>query len=93
MVNNDRCERCGEVETYKHLMWECGEVRKIWMAFNEFSACNNYMEESILEYEDVFKIGSIGKINKVKLTVIQSMIQIERPMNWTIENIKKLIMN
>ena len=30
-------------------------------------------------------------MSKVKLTVIQGMIQIERPTNWTIENIIKIV--
>jgi hypothetical protein len=29
-------------------------------------------------------------MNKVKVKVIQGMIQIERPTNWTIEKIKKI---
>ena len=30
MSRSDECERCGEVETYKHLFWECSESRKVW---------------------------------------------------------------
>jgi hypothetical protein len=30
MVSNNKCKRCEEVETYKHLIWECGEAKKIW---------------------------------------------------------------
>jgi hypothetical protein len=36
MVNNDECKRCEELETYKHLIWECREARKIWQKFIEF---------------------------------------------------------
>jgi hypothetical protein len=90
MVNSDKCDRCMEVETYKHLLWECGEARKIWMAFNDFATIINHLEDRVLEYEDVFKIGNTENLNKVKVTVIQGMIQIERPTNWTIENIKKI---
>jgi hypothetical protein len=28
MVENNTCKRCGEVETYKNLLWECREVKK-----------------------------------------------------------------
>jgi translation initiation factor 2 beta subunit (eIF-2beta)/eIF-5 len=33
-VYNNKCKRCGDVETYKHLMWECKEARQIWIVFN-----------------------------------------------------------
>ena len=29
MSRSDQCERCGEVETYKHLFWECTESRRV----------------------------------------------------------------
>jgi hypothetical protein len=90
MTNSDKCGRCLEVETYRHLLWECVEARKIWIAFNDFAALTNYTEERVLEYEDVFKIGGTENMSKVKVTVIQRMIQIERPTNWTIENIIKI---
>ena len=53
MVNSDKCNRCVEVETYKHLLWECGEARKIWMAYNDFTTLTKHPEERVLEYEDV----------------------------------------
>jgi ribosomal protein L32 len=53
MVNDNKCKRCGEVENFKHLMWDCGEARKIWMAFNEYATRINHQEEKVLEYEDV----------------------------------------
>ena len=43
-----------------------------------------------MSYDDVFRIGSLGAINKVKMKVIQSMIQVERPTNWNIGNIIKI---
>ena len=30
MVNSDKCNRCGEVQSYRHLLWECRRARKIW---------------------------------------------------------------
>jgi hypothetical protein len=41
----------------------------------------------VLEFEKVYTIGNIGFANKVKMRVIQEMIQINRPANWTMENI------
>jgi hypothetical protein len=90
MVNNYKCKRCGEVETCIHLIWECGEVKKIWQIFNRFVISENQQEERVLEYENEYKIGSMANINKIKVRVIQEMIQIERPINWTIENKMKI---
>ena len=45
----------------------------------------------VLCYEDVFKIVESGVVSKVKMKVIQEMIQVERPVNWSIENVKKII--
>ena len=36
MSRDDECERCGEVETYGHLFWECTESRKVWGSYNEY---------------------------------------------------------
>ena len=90
MVNNDKCIRCADVETYKHLLWECREVQKIWELFNEFASHTNHQEERVLVYENVFEIGNKANINKIKIRIIQGMIQMERPKNWTMDNIIKL---
>ena len=47
-------------------------------------------KEVVEKYDDVFMIGNIGMLSKIKMKVIQGMIQIERPTNWTIEHIKKI---
>ena len=36
MSRTDDCEMCGEVETYRHLFWECRESRRVWRSFNEY---------------------------------------------------------
>ena len=90
MVNNNKCTRCAEVETYEHLLWECREVQQIWKLFNEFATYTNQQDERMLESENVFKIGNGAGINKTKIRIIQAMIQIERPRNWTMDNIMKV---
>jgi hypothetical protein len=34
MVNSDKCSRCGDVESYRHLLWDCLETKRVWQAFN-----------------------------------------------------------
>jgi hypothetical protein len=85
MVSNDKCKRCGEVETYKHLLWECREAIKIWRAYNGIIT---NQDEKIQNYEDIYNIGNTGVFNEIKIRVIQGTIQIERPVDWSINNIK-----
>jgi hypothetical protein len=90
MVNNNKCKRCENVETYKHLLWECIEAKKIWVAFNEFVTHLSLDQEKIKDYDDIFRIGKMGVLSKIKIRVIQEMIQIERPVNWAREKIQKI---
>jgi hypothetical protein len=89
-VKNNTCKRCEEVETYKHLIWECGEAKKIWQLFNRFATSENQQEERVLEYDNVFKVGTKANINMIKVKAIQELIQIEGPINWMIEKIMKI---
>ena len=54
MCDNNLCSRCGEVETYKHLLWGCIEARKIWQLYNQFAAQRNYHNVEVKEYSDIF---------------------------------------
>jgi hypothetical protein len=90
MVNSNKCKRCGDVETYKHLLWECREAKNIWELFNEFVTNINQINEKVQDYDNVFKIGNKEKISKVKMKLIQGMIQIECPRFWTLERIKEI---
>ena len=90
MVNNNKCKRCGEIETYRHLLWECRESRVIWKAYNYFLNLEKHPNEVISLYDDVFKIGNISDLSKIKIKIIQGKIQIERPVNWTKESIMKI---
>ena len=89
MSLSDQCERCGAVETYRHLFWECVESRKVWRAFNQ------YMEiigsnHKVNDYDNVFAIDRSGAISMIKVGVIQAMIQIVRPTGWNVERVRKL---
>ncbi len=63
MVTNNKCKRCEEIETYKHLLWECRESKRIWKHFNEFAVKENQLNERVIEYDNVFTIGNIANIN------------------------------
>ena len=83
--------RCGEIETYRHLLWDCRETKKIWQSFNEWMTYLEKRDERVLTYDGVFEIGNLDILTKIKIRVIQAMIQVERPINWSIENVKKIV--
>ena len=89
MSLNDECDRCGEKETYRHLLWECRETRRVWNAFNEYMISIN-QNHRVECYEKVFDIDMNGIVSTIKVRIVQAMIQIERPTGWGIERIKYL---
>ena len=89
MSRNDECERCGEVESYKHLFWECRESRRVWQVFNEYMR-NIGHQHRVDNYENVFNIDKNRIISMIKVKVIQAMIQIERPRGWTMTRVKAI---
>ena len=87
MINNNICERCQQIETTRHLLWGCVESRNIWELFNIWIANNNPISTVINEYQDIYRIDDCAHVCKVKMKIIQEMIQIERPQGWNIEKI------
>jgi hypothetical protein len=90
MTNNNICERCQQIESTKHLLWECVESRNIWVLFNRWTTNGNSVSNLINEYKDIYHIDDCGHVCKVKMKIIQEMIQIERPSGWNIERINKI---
>ena len=45
------------------------------------------MAQLINEYQDIYNIDDCAHICKVKMKIIQEMIQIERPCGWNMERI------
>ena len=88
MVDNNRCERCEGVESTKHLLWECAESRKIWALFNEWKVGHFPTSQCVIEYRDIYWVDDNAHVCKVKFKVIQELIQIIRPMGWSIDRIK-----
>ena len=89
MSLNNNCQRCGEKETYKHLLWSCSEARKIWNIFNTF-IIRIPLNQQANEYSEIFRIERLAVISIIKIRMIQAMIQVERPTGWTIENIERI---
>ena len=81
--------RCGEIENYSHLLWACNEARLIWEAYNSYVRQTGMHGCQILSFEDIFTTESNRAISMLKVRIIQTMIQIERPSGWNIEKIRK----
>jgi hypothetical protein len=88
MVNDDKCSRCGLTETSQHLLFECIHVRKIWSLFNNLILKTNCTQNIVDKYSDIFVIGKTAAITTIKIKLIQELIQIVRPINWSANNFK-----
>jgi hypothetical protein len=88
MTNNDKCPRCNQIETTRHMLWECRDAGNIWRLLNEIMVSASLSGEQILKYLDIYKITENSSITHIKMKIIQEMIQIDRPKGW---NRKKLI--
>jgi hypothetical protein len=93
MTESDRCPRCNNVETINHLLWECAHARNIWDIFNHFMTKWGKNEENVQSYENIYKIGNTPGTALIKIRVIQELIQMERPRNWTSKSLELLIEN
>ena len=90
MINNNICERCQQIESTRHLLWECVESRNIWVLFNRWTTNGSLVSNQINEYKDIYHIDDCAHVCKVKMKIIQEMIQIERPSGWNIERINRI---
>jgi len=91
MIEKDECPRCGLIEDTRHLLWNCSQAKNIWSMYNNFMKKSN--SDKVTNYEEIFIPGSSYASCLIKIRVIQEMIQIERPRNWTEENIKIIVKN
>jgi hypothetical protein len=91
MTDTDTCPRCGERETLKHLIWECSDAYRIWNHFNQIVKDINEEQDSVNHYEDIFQTCRNAGNNMVKIRIIQAMIQIVRPTNWSRGSVVELI--
>jgi hypothetical protein len=82
MTATPNCPRCNQVETSKHLLWECVETKKLWKAYNDVLKEINLDQMNLILYEDLFKTETIPVLMTIKLRLIQELIQITRPTNW-----------
>jgi hypothetical protein len=82
MSTNPNCPRCNQVETSKHLLWECADSKKMWSSYNDILKQSNYENMIISCYEDLYRIEGVPLLMTIKLKLIQELIQIVRPTNW-----------
>ena len=92
MSDNDNCPRCGETETTRHLLWECRESANMWRIFNNAIRSVSDNKYSIRNYSELYNMNGNAVINTIKVKIIQEIIQITRPVRWSVENLRHTIM-
>jgi hypothetical protein len=93
MVDTDKCSRCGQMETLKHLLWDCNDAYNIWNIFNNTLSKLSNETISVNRYDDIFYAINSPSLGLVKIKIIQELIQINRPKNWTTDNLTNIINN
>ena len=91
MTNSDKCPRCGQIETIRHLLWDCTQVKQIWNIYNTFMIKLGNEQDCVKKYDNVYSIGHTPATVLIKIKVIQELIQIVRPQNWNNKNMENLV--
>jgi hypothetical protein len=91
MTNSPNCPRCGQIETTKHLLWECYESQKMWNCYNDVLVLSNLENMKIEKYDDLYRTETLGILSIVKTKLTQELIQIVRPVNWNINRTIEII--
>jgi hypothetical protein len=91
MSETPNCPRCNQIESSKHLLWECCETQKLWKSYNDILTGVKLEKLKLTNYEDLFRIEEIPILMTIKLKLIQELIQITRPTNWDINRTINLI--
>jgi hypothetical protein len=91
MTDSAECERCGEQETTKHLLWECSFSQLAWKNFNTLLEEKKLELDKIVLYEKIFDFGGTACSILIKLKIINEFIQIERPKQLSKSKISTLI--
>jgi hypothetical protein len=90
ITQDENCERCHEVETIKHLLWECTWSQNMWKNLNNIYNTIG-VKNQVQYYEDIFNLNGSVSVNMIKLKLVNELIQIERPKHLEKENIIKII--
>ena len=91
MTETDECPRCGNLETTKHLLYECNHSKNIWKLYNDLMTQTLNEHDKVNKYEDIFNSCEWPGTAMVKIRIIQELIQIERPKNWNAEKILNIV--
>jgi len=78
MCESDRCDYCGNVETIRHLIWECERAKRVWETLNNFlRACGI---DQVIDYSSLYTgINPINLVIEILITkVTQLILQIDR---------------
>ena len=91
MTNSPLCPRCGEIETTRHLLWDCTESKKIWKLYNDILSKQKIGSLGVNEYKDLYKNEQVNVLSTIKMKIIKEFIQIVRPTNWNEMRLTKVI--
>jgi hypothetical protein len=91
MTPSDKCPRCNQIKTTKHLLWECEHSEKIWNLHNKYLNSLGITNSNVTEYKQIYNVAINSGLTLIKIRIIQELIQIKRPKDWDTNNIKLIV--
>jgi hypothetical protein len=81
MTEDDKCERCGLVETKTHQLFECRYAKKMWTHYNKTMRAMGLAEVTVNSIEQAITPAKEGNYfsETLKSVVLKANIQITRP--------------
>jgi exonuclease III len=92
MTTTPNCSRCNEVETSNHLLFDCRFSKKMWSIYNEIIKNDFKSTFAITKKEDIFNFDTGMIENRLKIKLINELIQIERPTYWTKNKVTSILL-
>jgi len=93
MVQSKNCDRCGCVESIRHVLWECVRASRVWDYLNNILTVQGY--NITVSFDSLF-VG-FAPTNPVVECIItrltQLLLQIERNNDFDLEFLKKILVS
>jgi hypothetical protein len=93
MIEDYKCDRCGEEENSRHLLWDCWGAKVGWSSLNEILVKKGLEQFMVSSYEELYNFDLPGSICSIKLRIINELIQIVRPRHLDAIKIERIIKN
>jgi len=93
MVNSPNCNRCGQIESIKHVVWDCARAKRVWQWFNELLSNLNYTNRVDLQSIFLGFYPTKPVLESIITKLTQTLLGIERTADIQVEIMSKTVLN